>query len=371
MSYFDDSEKIALLRLDSIPGIGGTRTRNLIARFKNPSAVFQASFAELTKVEGIDKRLALNILNKKTDVRYAQDQFNKARKLGVKIVTYWDREYPENLKKTADPPAILHVLGEVVPQDTIALAVVGTRMPSDYGKVVTEKLTVQLVRKGFTIVSGLARGIDTIAHRVTLNSCGRTIAVLGSGIDMIYPAENKKLAAQIIQHGAIVSEFPFGTLPDATNFPRRNRIISGLSLGTLVVEAGQKSGALITAEIALEQGREVFAIPGSILSNKSVGTNRLIKEGAKLVQTIDDIIIELEPKLRGFCDEARQMPSVPAELSEIEKRMLKLLSEKPVHIDTIAQTLGISTAEALSVLLTLELKEFVKQLSGKMFVRMI
>ena len=370
MSYFDDNEKIALLRLDSVQGIGGTRIRSLIAQFRSPSAVFQTSFTELLQVEGIDKKLAENIL-KRDNTQYAEEQLNKAKKVGVKIITFWDREYPENLKNTTDPPAILYVLGEIVPQDTVALAVVGTRLPSDYGKVVTDKLTVQLVRKGFTIVSGLARGIDTIAHRVTLNACGRTIAVLGSGIDVIYPGENKKLAAQIRQHGAVITEFPFGTLPDAANFPRRNRIISGLSLGTLVIEAGQKSGALITAEIALEQGREVFVIPGSILSSKSVGTNQLIKEGAKLVQTVDDIVIELEPKLRAFCNEARQTSPIPAELPEMEQKMLTLLSDKPVHIDFIAQNLGISTAEALSVLLTLELKEFVKQLSGKMFIRMI
>ena len=358
-----------LLRLLSVPGIGNQRIRQLVAHFGSVEAVLSAPFSKLLEVDGVDKILAEKILHHQ-DVQFALTQLNLANKNEATFVSFWDAAYPESLKTTFDPPVLLHLKGKLLPEDTISLAVVGTRNPSNYGAQVTEQMTRELVRAGFVIVSGLARGVDTIAHRTALRAGGRTVAVLGSGLDFIYPAENRRLAAEIENSGALVTEFPFGTKPDAPNFPKRNRIISGLTLGTLVVEAGPKSGALITAAFALEQGREVFAVPGPITSVRSTGTNRLIQDGARLVQTVDDILQELEPRLRSLRKLELGHPARPElRLSGDEKRLFEALTTEPQHIDLLSQKLGMSSSEALSILLTLELKDLIKQLPGAYFVR--
>ena len=357
----------ALLRLSTVPGVGSNRLRALIARFKSPNEVFRASIVDLSAVVGIDKKTARNIKTHK-DGGFAKKQLSKVNTSGAHIVTYWDARYPQLLKNIPDPPAMLFIKGSIIPEDKESIAVVGMRKPSEYGVLVTEKLCSELVAQNITVVSGLARGIDTKAHNTTIEAGGRTIAVLGSGIDVIYPYENRTLAEKISKRGVVISEYPMGSEPDAPNFPRRNRLISGMSLGTLVIEAGEKSGALITANIALEQNREVFAVPGNIFSSKSFGTNSLIQEGAKLVLSTQDIIDELRPQLTHLKKVAKQRRPVER-LTDLERKLLDSLSEVPLHIDMIAHVNKLSTSQALTLLLTLELKDFVKQLAGKMFVR--
>ncbi|MFQ5864983.1 MAG: DNA-processing protein DprA [bacterium] len=356
-----------ILRLLSIAGIGSSRIRALIGRFRTVSHVFQASIAELISVDGIDTTTAESI--KKSDgSNFAKEQLRKLKKCGAKLITFWDEQYPEQLKHIYDPPAVLFVLGDLRKEDNYSIGIVGTRQPSNYGKLATEKIATDLARRGLTIVSGLAYGIDTLAHTYALRAGSRTIAVLGSGVDVIYPGKNKKLSEKIISHGAVVSEFPLGTDPEWKNFPRRNRIICGLSLGTVVIEAGEKSGALITAAMALEQNREVFAVPGNIDSPKSCGTNDLIKQGAKLITSADDIIDELLPKLKMYLD--KEKPRVnEAILTAEENILLACLSHEPKHVDAIALESGKPTSQVLSILLSLEFKDVIKQLSGKMFVR--
>jgi len=362
-------DKEQLINLSAIPGVGSTRVRALVAHFKSTDDIFNASIKELTSVDGFEYRTAKNIKNY-SDFEYGENQLNRANEEGIKIIHFWDERYPENLRKIYDPPALLFVKGEFLKQDKYAISIVGTRLPSSYGKLIAEKIAKKLAKKGLVIVSGLARGIDTISHWAAVQAEGRTLAVLGSGLDHIYPSENKKLTEKIIQQGALISEFPLGTGPDAVNFPRRNRIISGLSLGTIIVEAGVKSGALLTANYALEQNREIFAVPGNINSPKSIGTNQLIKDGAKLISSVNDVLFELEPHLKHFLKEdKKQNSSLFENLSEIETRLLNNLTNEPIHIDKLANLIGKSTAETLSALLPLEFKDLVKQLPGKLFVR--
>ncbi|MFN3396202.1 MAG: DNA-processing protein DprA, partial [Thermodesulfovibrionales bacterium] len=273
-------------------------------------------------------------------------------------------EYPSLLREIEDAPVILYVKGEIKEEDRFSISIVGSRNATPYGRSVTEKIAGELAESGFTIVSGLARGVDTIAHLSSLRSGGRTIAVMGSGIDLIYPPENKWLFDKIIDSGYVVTEFPPGTPPDKGNFPKRNRLISGLSLGVVVVEATEGSGALITARAALEQNREVFAIPGNISSPNSKGTNELIKRGAKLVQRSDDIIEELAPLLRGLI---RPKEKCHVELTDEEREICNKLTSEPRHIDEIMRRSGFPMQKVLSILLGLELKGVVSQMDGKMF----
>jgi len=339
--------------------------RNLLSAFDSPSEVLEAPIQRLMHVPGIENKTAEKIKNGVNE-KFVEVQLNLIEKNGVNILSYWDENYPEYLKRIYDPPAFLFIKGEIKETDELAIAIVGTRVPSLYGKTVTDQFSKELIESGFTIVSGLARGIDTVAHSQAVKNNGRTIAVLGSGIDKIYPPENRKLADKICENGAVVSEYPMSTNPDAGNFPRRNRIISGLSLGVLITEAGGKSGALITAFQALEQNREVFAVPGQITSGKSAGANQLIKEGAKLVQSTRDLIQELECQING---EIVKPKKKQPELTGIEKKIYELLDESSVHVDTLAQKSGKSVPEVLSILLTLELMGVVKQLPGKMFIQ--
>ncbi|NOY58734.1 MAG: DNA-protecting protein DprA [Calditrichaeota bacterium] len=361
-----DIDPQAFLRLWSVPRIGSQRIRNLIARFKSPDAVLRASPRELVEIEGIDKTLAYQIKNK-SDPQFAAKQMQLIKKVNARLIFFWDKNYPELLKKIFDPPVLLFVRGQIESLQIPGLAVVGTRNPSAYGKVITEKLSREIASQGVVITSGLARGVDTIAHRSAVACGGKTVAVLGTGIDVFYPFENKELANQIIASGALISEFPMGDKPDAPHFPRRNRIIAGISQATLVIEAGKGSGALITADFALEQGKDIFAVPGNISSPKSFGTNLLIQDGAAIALCSDDILSALHIVPGQKTQLTHVMPTIP--LSKDENNILKILSNEPMHIDLIAQKTDTTTSHSLSILLSLELKNLVRQMAGKNFVR--
>ncbi len=358
---------VDFLTLWNTPGIGPFRLKNLLDRFQSASAVYRASIRELVEVGGIDQTLA-GIIKQQQDSSFAHAQLIMADKLQINIITFYDEAYPPLLRKISDPPMILFCKGDLdrLTQDSIAL--VGTRRPTEYGRVVTAKFARELAQKGFNIISGLARGIDTIAHNETVLVGGSTIAVLGSGIDQIYPYENKRLAQKICERGVLVSEHPIGTKPDAPHFPRRNRIIAGMSLATVVIEAGENSGALITAEQALEYNREVMAVPGHITNPQSAGCNRLIQQGAKLTRNIEDILEEISsPFLRQASPQA-ELPLF--DLTEPEQKLLSLLTQEPQHIDVLAMRFGKPVSETLAVLLQLELRNLVYQLAGKKFIKL-
>lgn len=354
----------AVLHLCTVPRLGSRRIRALIGRFKTPENVFNAPIRQLVEVEGIEKTLAL-IIKKGGDRAYVDSQLSKIKEHQVHIITYWDSNYPGLLKQVSDPPILFFYRGNPDCLQKPAIGIVGTRVPSTYGKLMADKFARELAEQNIVVVSGLARGVDTIVHRATVRANGQTVAVLGSGLDQIYPEENKKLATEICENGMVLSEFPMGAKPDAPHFPRRNRIISGLSAGILVIEAGIKSGALITADFALEQNREVFAIPGNLNNPKSHGTNMLLQQGAKLVMTVNDILDEI--------GQSPQTPSpqhqVPMQLSSQEAKVYSMLSNEPKHIDVIASQCQLPTSNVLGILLALELKNVVQQLAGKNFVR--
>ena len=294
---------------------------------------------------------------------------------GVTLLTLADVDYPPALRWIADPPVALYVRGRVMAAHQLAVAVIGSRKPSAYGKLSAQRFSQALAEHGYTVVSGMARGIDSLAHQGALQAGGQTIAVLGSGIQTIYPPENRRLYEQISAQGAVLSEFPLHTKPDRWNFPRRNRIISGLSLGALVIEAAANSGSLHTARHALDQGREVFAVPGRIQDVNSRGTNGLIKNGAKLVESIDDILEELPEAVRTSAQHLREAEAAPEaesppdDLSPQEAQVLGMLSTTETHIDAISDTSQLPVHVVAGILLTLELRGFVQQLPGKLFVR--
>lgn len=365
--------------LKSVEGVGNVAYRNLLAAFGSPGRVFEATLPQLEQTAGLNHKTARNIKDFR-GLQRAQADIDRAAREGVSIVTVKDPAYPERLRKIYDYPPLLYIKGTLTPED-IPVAVVGSRNASPYGRFVTERLCRELAHRGVTVVSGLARGIDTCAHRGALAGRGRTIAVMGCGIDVIYPLDNRKLHGEIISNGAVVTEFPFGTEPDRPHFPARNRIISGMSLGVLIVEAGEKSGSLITAQCALEQGREVFAVPGSIDLPGSRGTNKLLRQGAKLVERVEDILEEILPQLEhrpavpqreksgpGSMPAAQTPPASGREaLTEKESRLLGFITEKPQDVDTIINRSGLAAAEVLATLLSLELKGHVLQLPGKLF----
>ena len=354
------------LALCSVPEVGPRRFVQLVKRFGSAEEVLSAPKDELLKVEDVGEKVAYNIKSK-VDWGLAEEQLKLAEKQSIRVLTFSEEDYPNNLKNIYDPPPVIFVKGSIRLEDEKAIAVVGARRSSAYGKLVTESLVGELIAHGITIVSGLARGIDSISHQAALRAGGRTIAVLGSGLDIIYPPENKELVNRIAENGAVISEFLLGTKPEPTNFPKRNRVISGLCLGTVIVEAGPKSGALLTAQHALEQNREVFAVPGDIRAQGSKGTNSLIKQGAKLVGSVEDILVEIG-QLTDNSIIKKTNPALET-LSKEEQGIIELLSTEPSHIDRIAKESGIRTGDALSILLSLELKDLVKQLPGKTFVR--
>ena len=360
----------ALLRLHMTRGIGTKTYQALIERFGSSEAILNAPRAELEAVQGIGPKLATAVIETSRNIDIATE-INLAKEKNVQIIPHTSDQYPKHLKAIYDPPLILYVKGNLLETDVIALAIVGARRCTYYGLSQAERFSRLLAQKGFCIVSGMARGIDAAAHRGAINSNGRTIAVLGCGLGVIYPRENIELAEQIPQHGAIVSELPMNTPPDFRNFPPRNRLISGLSLGVLVVESSLNSGSLITAQWALEQGKEVFAIPGNIDNIYSRGTHKLIKEGAKLVEDITDILQELGPVAEALntCDAPATNDPRSLSLNSQEKKIFSLLSSSPKDIDEIIQLAGLPTSVVTSTLMILEIKKLVKQLSGKRFVK--
>jgi len=357
------------LALSFVEGLGCIGYRNLIRQFHTPGGVFKASSNDLEKVEGIRNKAIKGIKEFKQSARVEQE-LELMRKHEVKLVPFVDDIYPANLLNIYDPPPCLYVKGDLSREDKRAVAVVGSRFASSYGMMVTERISRDIARQGITIVSGMARGIDTSAHRGALSVKQRTIAVLGCGLDVNYPLENKKLKDEIASCGAVVSELPMSTAPAGCNFPRRNRIISGMSLGVVVVEASHRSGSLITARLALEQGRDVFAVPGSIDSLRSRGTHQLIKEGAKLVEDARDIISELIPGAKCGPWRSRTEGAADGErLSREAGAVLALLAHEQAHIDSIIAGSGLNSSQVSAALLDLELKGLIRQLPGKHFMR--
>lgn len=375
------------IALKAVEGVGCVGYRSLLAAFRTPEAAFRASFSSLQVIPGIGPKTADRIRSF-SDWGYAEAEVDRCRKQGVSVVTCQDPLYPSNLLNIYDYPPFLYARGALLAHE-VGVAVVGSRVASTYGKYVTEKLSRELALRGITVISGLARGIDSAAHQGALAGKGRTIAVLGCGLDVLYPPENQSLAGDIAAHGAVVTEFPFGTPPNAPNFPARNRIISGIALGVVVVEAGEKSGSLITARIASEQGRSVFAVPGAVGSAGSRGTNRLIKQGAKLIENVEDILEEILPQA-GIAQplpeqlpltpaggvraddpdgEAEPIPSKTPALDEREKRLLSLITHEPVHVDRLIAASGLAIQEVQAGLLVLELNQIIRRLPGNLFTR--
>lgn len=366
-------EHLAYLKLLlSIEGIGPQKIFSLLSQFHDFESIIHADFSHLVQVEGINKILGSKVYSGKKSLPHVKNdlesELNSLQKIDGKLITFWDDDYPELLKRIYYPPVIIYTIGNFSENDKFSIAIVGTRRPSPYGKLMAENFSTDLAQKSITVVSGLARGIDSFAHAAALKSGGRTIAVTGSGLDIVYPPENKKLYDQIKECGVIVTEFELGTKPDAQNFPRRNRIISGISLGTLVVETTITGGAMQTAAYALDQNREVFAIPGNLNTKQSEGPNRLIqKSEAKLVTSAEDILLELELQLKPQI--GKNIPRPTVELNLFEEKLISTLGDEPKQIDDIASGLAMSTSDCLINLLTLEFKGLVKQLPGKMFIR--
>jgi len=377
------------LALRSVSGIGNLGFKSLLEFFKSPYHVFQASYSELVTVPGIGPKTAAAI-KAFQNWQNIEKELNQLKQWNIHLITCQDERYPAILKNIYDYPPILYVKG-LLKDDDLNIALVGSRMASTYGVYTTERLARELALKGMTVVSGMARGIDSAAHRGAIAGRGRTIAVLGCGLDIIYPPENKNLYDKIAANGAVVSEFSLGTPPNAPNFPMRNRVISGLSLGVVVVEANERSGSLITARIALEQGREVFAVPGNIDSHGSRGSHRLIKEGAKLIETVDDILEELLPQLdqkgwgafpdgqgknlepaqKDLRDRKTSLPdtSPMGSFGENERTIFNILTDKPADIDSIIEKSGLTVNETMNCLLKLELYDAILQLPGKLYKR--
>ncbi len=346
-----------------VRGIGPARLRALLDYFGSLEAAWHAPEKELREA-GLDRRSLANLLalRQRVDLDREMERLERA---DVQVITWEDPDYPRRLRQIYNPPPVLYVKGALLPQDEWAVAVVGTRRPTDYGREAARVLAEGLARQGITVVSGLALGIDAEAHKAALDAGGRTIAVLGSGFRHLYPARHIPLARRIVEQGAVISEYALDVRPEASNFPPRNRIISGLSLGVVVVEAGERSGALITARYAAEQGREVFAVPGPIFHHPSTGTNRLIQQGAKAVTSVRDILEELDLVMVAEQQEARL--SIPT--SELEDRILEALAEAPLHVDEIVRALGEDTARVMSTVTLMELKGLIRQVAPLQYRR--
>ncbi|MBI2863623.1 MAG: DNA-protecting protein DprA [Chloroflexi bacterium] len=345
-----------------IPGVGPARLRRLLDYFGDLERAWYAGSAELAAA-GLDAKSIEGFLLGRSKIDL-DAEMEKLRRFDARALTWLDPGYPERLKEIEGSPPILYVRGSLAVEDDWAMAVVGTRRATAYGRQAAEKLSADLARNKVTVVSGLAKGIDTVAHTAALDAGGRTIAVLGCGVDIVYPSENLKLARSVIERGALISEYPLGTRPDAANFPPRNRIISGLSLGVVVVEAPESSGAQITVSFALEQGREVFAVPGNIFSSTSRGTNKLIQDGAKLVLTCQDVLEELNLTMVSQQLEMKEL--IPA--NETESLLLKCLTAEPMHVDEVRRESGLPIATVSSALVMMELKGMVKQVGGTSYV---
>jgi DNA processing protein len=351
------------LGFNRVKGIGPAKLRLILDQFGELAAAWQANPQQLAKL-GIDKKALNNFITTRDEIDL-DVELEKTTRAGIGIIVWSSSNYPKFLKEIPSPPPVLYVKGKILPSDEWAVAIVGTRRFTVYGRQITQELAGSLVRNNVTIVSGLARGIDAFAHQAALDSGGRTIAVLGSGFDNLYPAENRGLAERIIDgNGALVSEYGLGTPPDSRNFPARNRIISGLSLGVVVVEAGIRSGALITSSFALEQDREVFAVPGNINSPASKGTNSLIQQGAKLVRSAEDVLEELNLTMVSQQSAVQQIVPDTAE----EALLIEYLSHQPIHIDDLTRHAGLPSNLVGSTLTIMELKGMVIQVGGMNYV---
>lgn len=359
----DDRELACWVAFSRIQGLGAARVRRLQAHFGSMAAAWKASGSELIAA-GLELELADRVLTARSKWDPAAE-LDACRRLGLRVITWADPDYPERLRVIDYPPAVLFVRGNLLSAQAWAVAMVGTRRPTYYGRQVARALSRDLAACGVTVVSGLAVGIDTEAHLGALEAGGWTVAVLGSGLDQVYPWENRQLAERIAESGALISEFPPGTQPAAQNFPIRNRIISGLSLGVVVVEADETSGALITAGYAADQGRDVFAVPGPITSPQSRGTNRLIQDGAGLVTGADDILEAL--KLARIDHQVGLRQAAPE--TELELLIVKLLDHTPTHIDDLVRQAGRPAGEVGATLALLELKGLVRHVGGQYYVR--
>lgn len=359
-----------VLRLALVPGVGPRTRKTLLERFGSSTAVLRASASQLQEVHGVGPKLTSKIVAARDEIR-AEDEIELCRRSGVAIVSDSDPRYPKLLREMPDPPAVLFVRGCWEPRDAMAVAIVGTRHPTHYGLRQAERLAGSLARAGMTIVSGLARGIDAAAHRGAIAAGGRTIAVLGSGVLNIYPPEHQGLADDVAAHGAVLSEAPPRGEPLAGVFPQRNRIISAFSLGVVVVEAGDQSGSLITARHAMEQGREVFAVPGRIDDRTSHGCHRLIRDGAKLVQSPEDVLEELGSLVEHASENLAQPVRHPAEalLNDTEQKVLAAIGNDTINIDQLVAGTGLGVAAVLSTLSVLEMRHLVRRLSGTTVAR--
>lgn len=363
--------------LSKINKLGNTRIKSILNYFRDEYDFFNCHPNEFKKIEGVDVNIANEIVNA---IKYKEEYYREfelilesAERNKVNIISLKSDEYPVNLKYVFDAPVLLYFKGSLHKSDKFSLSIVGTRTPTEYGKYTCEKFTENLSKLGIPLISGFARGIDSVVHKVCIKNCNMTYAVLGCGVDIIYPFENRKLYSEIISNGAVISEFPIGTKPDKVNFPRRNRIISGISLGSIVIESGIKGGSLLTAEFALDQGKEVFAVPGYINSRQSEGTNEIIKKGqAKLITDVNDILQELEFKLKpvlykeSYIKEEKMMSN----LNSIEKKIYEVMEYEPKHIDDINVETGLPVSDCLVNLLSLEFKGLVRQVPGKNFLRL-
>jgi DNA processing protein len=365
-----NSETCAALALSLVPGIGPRLQAALIRQFGTPGAVLEQSIESLLSVPGIGPKVAANLRGSDLLQNAAAVQA-ECRALKIDVVHAGQSEFPQRLREICDPPALIYQRGRLLPADALAVAVVGSRRCTAYGRAQAERLAGALARAGFTIVSGLARGIDAAAHRGALKAGGRTIAVLATGVRDVYPPEHAELARDIADHGALVSEMPLDQLPKPGLFPQRNRIISGLCLGVIVVEATRRSGALYTARHALEQGREVFAVPGNVDSIASEGCLDLIRDGVTLVRHADDVLAELGPLASPLTASDGATICNPRELclNRLESEILELISSSPVHIDDILRSAQLDPSRVLATLTVLEMRRFIRRLPGSLFVR--
>ncbi len=359
------ADPVAALTLFDVSGVGSARYRALLKAFGSPDAALKASDHALREIPGIDVVTA-SAIRQADQERFGEKLWRMLNAQQARLVSIWDLDYPTILQEIHDPPALLFVRGELPSAELPCLAIVGTRNPTLYGIKQAHQIASELAAAGFGVVSGLARGIDTAAHEGALQGKGKTYAIFGCGIDVIYPEENKSMALKIVESGGLISEFLPGTKPDGGLFPRRNRIISGLSRGVLVVQGSETSGAMITARCALEQNREVFALPGSVEDRRSRGPHELIRQGATLVESAQCLFRELGSKVSPESLKAHR-PQLPA-LNPSEQVVLTKLSSVPIHIDTLVRELELPVSSVLADLLGLEMKGWVAQLPGKLFV---
>lgn len=352
------------LALGRVKGLGGVGFKRLAGRFADPTHALFASREELARIEGLHHDVIDRLLHF-SEWRLVDEDLSRTRAAGIQIVPFNDPAYPARLRTIPDPPPVLYVKGALADDDR-AVAIVGSRSASDYGRRVARALASGLAAAGFTVVSGMARGIDGTAHESALQAGGRTIAVLGSGVERPYPPEHDRLYRWITDNGAVISELPVGARPAAFHFPARNRLISGLALGVVVVEATERSGSLITAAAALEQGREIFAVPGQAGASRSRGAHKLIREGAKLVENVDDVLEEIAPQLgrRGAPAPGRILP--PNAAPNVRK-IFELLQENSLQVDQVIERSALPAPQVLEILLDLELQGFVRQAPGKVY----